>query len=66
MATQQLTGEMRSALRTFARAHGRYWKRALSDLWTSGRDEGVLRRVRNTIGPSGLIRLKAADLEEVS
>jgi hypothetical protein len=50
-----------TALVRFARAHGRFWKRNLCDAWANGRDEreddaSDLRRVRNTIGPSGLAK----------
>ncbi|MCJ2098462.1 hypothetical protein [Methylobacterium sp. E-046] len=50
-----------TALIRYARAHGRFWKRELNEAWASGRDErevdaSALRRVRNTIGPSGLTK----------
>lgn len=50
-----------TALIRYARAHGRLWKRDLCDAWASGRDErevdaSALRRVRNTVGPSGLTK----------
>ncbi|MBB5546516.1 hypothetical protein A8H39_00175 [Paraburkholderia fungorum] len=57
---ESLTPEQANALRTFARRHGRYWKKQLATLWTSGRDdrepEGpLLRQVRNNGGHSLLV-----------
>lgn len=49
-----------AALQEYAAKHGRNWKSKLLQDWDSARvPEGpVLRLVRNTIGPSGLMRLK--------
>ncbi|MCJ2051681.1 hypothetical protein [Methylobacterium sp. J-070] len=52
----------------YARAHGRFWKRELNEAWASGRDErevdaSALRRVRNTVGPSGLMKFALNGLE---
>jgi len=57
---ESLTPEQANALLTFARRHGRYWKRKLVDLWQSGRDrrepEGpLLRQIRNGGGHSLLV-----------
>jgi hypothetical protein len=53
------TPEMLAALQSFADRNGRYWKEALSTLWSNGRDyyepEGAeLHSVRNNLGPSWL------------
>lgn len=67
MATKQtftLTDEQLSALRTFAEANGRDWKGKLNAAWSTGRyhdyngtDEyGLLQQVRNTFGPSWLVK----------
>lgn len=53
----RLDHDMRMALQIFARENGRTWKSKLLTLWDTGRDEGRLRQVRNTIGPSILLRL---------
>lgn len=55
----QPTPEQLSRLQSFAQAHGRYWKRELSDMWQDGRDareqDGhLLRQVRNQLGPRWL------------
>jgi hypothetical protein len=57
-----------TALIRYARAHGRFWKRDLCDAWSNGRDErevdaSALRRVRNTVGPSGLMKFGLNGLE---
>ncbi|MGF6604747.1 hypothetical protein P3T23_009503 [Paraburkholderia sp. GAS448] len=57
---ESLTPEQTNALLTFARRHGRYWKKKLADLWLSGRDdrepEGpLLRQIRNGGGHSLLV-----------
>jgi hypothetical protein len=61
-----LTAEQQSALVAFATRHGRNWKSALRRLWDTGRDDRepdgpLLRQVRNTLGPSGLVRYRAPD-----
>lgn len=57
-----------TALIRFARANGRSWKTRLCDAWASGRDEreddaSALRRIRNRIGPSGLMKFGLNGLE---
>jgi hypothetical protein len=49
--------EILAALRSYKELHGRRWKSILLHLWESGQDEGVLRRARNIVGPSGLDKL---------
>ncbi|QIN68067.1 hypothetical protein SBC1_81140 (plasmid) [Caballeronia sp. SBC1] len=61
-----LTQEQQSALVAFATSHGRNWKSALRRLWDTGRDERepngpLLRQVRNTLGPSCLVRYRVPD-----
>jgi hypothetical protein len=55
-----LTTEMELALVEFAAKYGRTWKQTLRDAWMSGNglDAGLLRQVRNTMGPSWLIGYK--------
>lgn len=55
--TCPLTPELAEVLSTYALEHGRTWRAALRDLWTSGRDEGNLRQLRNIVGPGGLSRI---------
>ncbi len=65
-AEESLTPEQANALLTFARRHGRYWKRKLAELWQSGRDSGepegpLLRQIRNGGGHSLLVGFRLAD-----
>ena len=53
-AFDNLPFQVKDAVRDFRDRNGRSWKRALRDLWETGRDVGDLRTVRNVIGPSGL------------
>ena len=56
--------EQLAALRAFADANGHHWKSKLSHAWSTGRyrdyngtdDYGALQQVRNTFGPSWLVR----------
>ncbi|WOJ91708.1 hypothetical protein RZS28_19890 (plasmid) [Methylocapsa polymorpha] len=62
-AKSGLTPEQIEALQSFAKRNGRCWKSKLCTLYMNGRDavqpEGpFLRQVRNTIGPSGLYRMR--------
>ncbi|VVE34754.1 hypothetical protein [Pandoraea terrigena] len=57
---ESLTSDQANALLTFARRHGRYWKKKLTDLWQTGRDdrepEGpLLRQIPNGGGHSLLV-----------
>lgn len=57
-----------AALIRFARANGRSWKSRLCDAWASGHDEreddaSALRRIRNRIGPSGLMKFGLSGVE---
>ena len=65
------TAEQLDALRRFAAVNGRTWKSALNTLWMNGAynnavlggaDPGYLQQIRNSFGPSWLVRfsLKAA------
>ncbi|HJP68007.1 MAG TPA: hypothetical protein VJ846_03810 [Sphingomicrobium sp.] len=63
--TESLTPEQAKALSTFARRHGRYWKKKLAALWQSGQDsrepEGpLLRQIRNVGGHSLLVGFRTA------
>jgi hypothetical protein len=59
-----LDAEQFAALRTFADANGRDWKSKLNHAWSSGRyrdyngtdNYGYLQQVRNTFGPSWLVK----------
>jgi hypothetical protein len=53
-------------LRQFRAEHGVQWKAKLRRLWSSGQDEGVLRRARNAIGPTGLDRVNLDEPKHVS
>lgn len=50
--------KMIQALRDFARQNGPRWKSKLRKMWAAGTDTGWLRYARNTMGTSGLDRLK--------
>lgn len=52
-----LTHDEQAALRAYAVKHGRRWKSVLGDVWLGGPphdDGGILRRLRNTHGPTWL------------
>jgi hypothetical protein len=58
---KQLTAEQLTALQTYASEHGRNWKSALHDSWMTGNydgsvDAGPLQQIRNTFGPTWLVR----------
>lgn len=55
--------EQIEALKEFAAIHGRNWKSALRDAWLDGDYRGfqkdwLLQQVRNTFGPSFLIKFR--------
>lgn len=57
--------EQLHALELWAEVHGRNWKSALRDAWMTGDYNGfersnVLQCIRNTFGPSWLIRFSLA------
>jgi hypothetical protein len=62
----RLTSDQLAALRLFAAANGRCWKSALNQAWCTGRydqyngadEDGLLQQVRNTFGPSWLVRFR--------
>lgn len=57
MATGQfppLTTEQESALRDFAKTHGRRWKAILSVCWMAATADPTLHHLRNTHGPTWL------------
>lgn len=66
MTKYTLAPEQLNALRTFANANGRDWKFKLNHAWSSGRyddyngtdDYGSLQQVRNTFGPSWLVKFR--------
>lgn len=51
------------AVLAFARAHGRQWKRELSDGWVRARYPGLLQCARNSYGPGWLQKVTIAQLE---
>lgn len=56
-----LDAEQVAALRDYAIRHGRRWKSILNNVWMGGApydDGGILRRLRNTHGPSWLHRYR--------
>ncbi|SCB37455.1 hypothetical protein [Rhizobium hainanense] len=61
------THDEQAALRAYAVRHGRRWKSILGNVWMGGPphdDGGILRRLRNTHGPTWLqsYRLPKADM----
>lgn len=59
---KDLSDEQKTALSEFAKKNGRCWKNVLVWFWNSGEDSGALRQVRNVLGPSGVARLKTAEV----
>ena len=61
-ASAQLSGEELSALRIFAKEHGRTWKSALRLAWETGNyrsteaDDGALQRLRNRLDSNWLTK----------
>jgi len=56
-----LTEEEVNALQDYAARHGRSWKRILNNVWMGEApydDRPILRRLRNTHGPSWLDRYR--------
>lgn len=56
-----LDAEQVAALQAYAARHGRRWKSILNNVWMGGApydDGGILRRLRNTHGPSWLQRYR--------
>ncbi len=58
------------ALLSFAREHGRHWRRILQRSWETGVyatsvDTSILQRLRNTVGPTGLHKLNVSDLKTI-
>ena len=51
------------AVLAFAAAHGRCWKRELSNGWVHARYPGDLQVARNTLGPGWLARVTLAQLQ---
>jgi hypothetical protein len=60
----ELNAEQRDALRDFSKANGRTWRQILLTMWERGTDdrEPLLRQIRNSIGPTGLLSITAAQL----
>lgn len=56
MRDGNLDNHDRYALEVFIRRHGPRWYTELRELWNTGRDSGWQRRIRNSIGPSGLVK----------
>lgn len=54
------TAEQIEALKAYASENGRYWKAALLLDWSCDRTSGALQELRNTLGPSWLLRHGAA------
>lgn len=66
MQNKQPTEPQMEAIKRFAETHGRTWKSRLIDAWISGRDArlpdgGLLRQVRNQLGPQWLRGFKLTD-----
>lgn len=63
-----LSPDQLAALRAFATDNGRSWKRVLNDAWMTGNwsqdhgdNAGLLQQIRNTFGPSWLVRFSFAN-----
>lgn len=56
--TNQPTEAQMAALRKYAAQHGRTWKSQLQTDWMYSRAGAELQQVRNTLGPSWLVRFK--------
>lgn len=54
----EFTFEEQAAILDYKALHGRNWKSKLLKQWERGTDTGILRQLRNKLGPSGLINLK--------
>lgn len=52
-----VSDDVKGAVAKFAAEHGRTWKAALRELWLQGKDEGLLRQARNSIGPRQLDKI---------
>lgn len=51
---EPLTTEQLTALRQFAKTHGRYWKAELRGHWERASLSGTIHALRNSHGPSWL------------
>lgn len=65
-----LSTEQLAALRAFANDNGRSWKRELNHAWSTGDwsqdhgdNAGLLQQIRNTFGPSWLVKFKFDNLK---
>lgn len=66
-----LSSDQLAALRAFADANGRSWKSKLNVAWSTGRyddyndtdDYGALQCVRNTFGPTWLVKFSFDNLK---
>jgi hypothetical protein len=56
--TPELTAEQMRALQAYASTHGRTWKAQLNHEWMTGTARGTLQQVRNTFGPTWLVRFR--------
>ncbi len=54
----ELDIEQLCAIQEYAASNGSRWKTKLGLLWQSGRDKGLLRQVRNQLGPEWLSKFK--------
>lgn len=74
MTVHAPTNEQLAALRTFANANGRTWKSKLRHCWEISRYDDypgtdrydLLQTVRNTLGPSWLVRFTLPRIEPVA
>lgn len=59
-----VTAEMRFALHSWMIENGHLWKSKLLKAWMNGMDVGPeLLRLRNLIGPSGILKITSSRLE---
>jgi len=55
---RELTTDELNALRKYASIHGRNWKSALRDQWERASAIGPLHALRNSHGPTWLVRFR--------
>jgi hypothetical protein len=65
----QLTAQQLAAVRQVAKYYGRTWKQSLREAWMTGQygsymDAPVLQQIRNSFGPSWLVRFRLADVHD--
>jgi hypothetical protein len=57
----ELTSAQLKSLEEYSVQHGRNWKACLRNDWENGRSYGELQQIRNTFGPTWLVRFSFPD-----